>query len=145
MSGVLCDASVIVKWFHAEAEPEAREAHAILAAHRDGALECRVLDLTLYEVGNVFVRSLGWAGRTAADRLHDLMTVVGEPVALSDAARSTAAELAAEHGLSYYDAAYWAAARELRAPLVSADRELVEAGAAESPRQLCQRLELPLG
>jgi predicted nucleic acid-binding protein len=54
-----------------------------------------------------------------------------------------AAELAHSHGLSFYDAAWAAAAQELAIPLVSADRKLLAAGLAQTPTDIATRLSLP--
>lgn len=53
-----------------------------------------------------------------------------------------AAALAAESGLSFYDASWAAAARGLGIPLVSADQRLIAAGLAESPTTTATRLRL---
>jgi predicted nucleic acid-binding protein len=92
------------------------------------------LDLTLYEVANVVgVREGDRAGaRTVASvvrrRCRD--RIVAFDAGLFDGAL----ELAAEHGLSAYDAAYVAAARRNGWQLVSIDvRDLVSKGLAVTP------------
>lgn len=53
-----------------------------------------------------------------------------------------AAALAHDHGLSFYDASWAATADKLNMPLVSADRQLLAAGLAESPSDAVARLRL---
>ena len=92
------------------------------------------LDLTLYEVAN----GLG-ARRGRQEEAVDLCRLVagrcGERLLATDVKLiESALELAAEHGLSAYDAAYVAAARRHDWTLVSADiRDLVSKGLAVAP------------
>ncbi len=91
------------------------------------------LDLTLYEVANVAVRE----GKPAAAR-HLARTVVtrcqGSLVAVDNELVGIAAELAAEHSLTAYDAAYVATAQSHGWTLVSTDvADLVSKGLAVTP------------
>jgi predicted nucleic acid-binding protein len=140
--GVLVGTSVIVKWFHSTGEDEVPASRAVLAAHRDDLLTAQLLDLALYELGNVLVRALGWSGQDTADQLDDLLVICGAPLVPTPAWRRDAAELAASHRLSYYDASYAAAARALAVPLITADRKLIVTGLAESPSQFALRTGL---
>ncbi len=58
MTGLLVDTSVLIKWFHSDGESELAEARAIRDAHVRGVVDAYVLDLALYEVGNVLTRAL---------------------------------------------------------------------------------------
>jgi predicted nucleic acid-binding protein len=140
MIHLLIDTSVLIKWFHAEGETELAEARALRSAHASGGLEAHIIDLALYELGNVLIRALHWRPAAAADQLDDLLAIVGPPLSMSPEWLRRAATLAYEHELSFYDASCAAASRELRIPLVSADRELQGAGLAESPGDICVRL-----
>jgi predicted nucleic acid-binding protein len=126
----LIDASVWV----AIADPLDRyhqAAHAIVA-EVDQPLAA--LDLTLYEVANVMGAKKGQpkAGRILTRLIakrcrEDLVAVDSDLI-------ESALELAAEHGLSAYDAAYVAAARRHNWTLVSADvADLVGKGLAVAP------------
>lgn len=55
-----------------------------------------------------------------------------------------AASLAHQHALTFYDASWAAAAEELGIALISADRQLLAAGLAESPTEVTSRLKLSL-
>lgn len=142
MTRLLVDTSVLIKWFHSTGEPELAEARALRAAHLSGDVEAHVLDLAVYEVGNVLVRALQWSAEDVADQLDDLLAICGTPLVLTAAWLRDAAALATEHRLSFYDAAWAAAARGLSIPLVSADRKLVTSGLAESPTMVARRLRL---
>ncbi len=133
MTTVLVDTSVLIKWFHRRGESDVAEARALRGATRRAELEARVIDLALYEMGNVLLRRLDWSGPDVADQLDDLVVVCGAPLAMSAAWSRQAALLGAVHGLTFHDACWAAAAQALQVPLISADAQLLEAGLAEPP------------
>lgn len=55
---LLVDTSVVVKWFHARGERDVHDSRALLEAHLDGRVTASVLDLTMYELGNVLLGPL---------------------------------------------------------------------------------------
>lgn len=126
----------------AAGEDELEPARALRAAHLSGRAPARVLDLAHYEFGNVLLRRLSlpadWVGRALAA----LRTTVGEPMPFDDAWAKLAAELGEAHSLTFYDACWAAAARHFGVPLISADRQLLDAGLAESPTAAATRLGL---
>ncbi len=142
MSAVLVDTSVLIKWFHAEGESELGPARALRDAHVASRIDAHILDLALYEVGNVLARALRWPAGDVADQLDDLVAICGAPLLSSPHWLRDAAGLAVEHRLSFYDAAWAAAARGLGVTLVSADRQLLDAGLAESATAAARRLGL---
>lgn len=142
MTHVLIDTSVLIKWFHSEGEAELWEARALRSAHVAGEIDAHVLDLAMYEIGNVLVRALRWAASDVADQLDDLREVVGEPLVMTADWLRQAAILAESHTLSFYDASWAATAAALGMPLISADQRLLHAGLAESPSQVASRLQL---
>ncbi len=142
MTTLLVDTSVLVKWFHSEGESELEEARAIRDAAQRGDVQSRVIDLALYELGNVVLRSLAWTGSDVADQLDDLVVICGAPLAMTAEWFRQAATIGAIHGLTFSDAAWAAAAEGLGVSLVSSDRLLLAAGLAESPTAAAQRLRL---
>lgn len=136
---VLVDSSVLLKWFHSDAEDEVPEARALRAAHEGGRIDAHVLDLGIYEVGNVLVRALGWSAGRVAARLDDLLVIIGPALTMEEQWLRDAARLAERHRLSFYDAAWAATAKGLRIPLVSADRKLLNAALAVTPTDLVSR------
>lgn len=58
MTTLLVDTSALIKWFHSEGESELAEARSLRDATRRADIEARVIDLALYEMGNVLLRSL---------------------------------------------------------------------------------------
>jgi len=142
VSPLLLDTSVLIKWFHSTGEGDLAAARALRDAHLSGRLEVHVLDLAVYEVGNVLSRALRWPADEVAAQLDDLLTICGTPIVIQFDWLRDAATLAAEHGLTFYDAAWAATARGLSIPLVSADRELIAAGLALSPSVAAERLGL---
>lgn len=145
MTTLLVDTSVLIKWFHREGEFDLAEARSIRDATRDGEVQARVIDLALYEMGNVLLQALGWNGSDVADQLDDLVVICGPPLAMSAEWFRRAATLGQTHRLTFYDTAWAAAAEAMGVPLVSSDTRLLDAGLAESPVSVRQRLRLPLG
>lgn len=93
------------------------------------------LDLAFYEVANVASRV--WRDRNAAARLRERVVALADDGGLlrADAALlENAEDIADEHGISIYDAAYVAGARRWEAGLVSCDvRDLVSKRLAHLP------------
>lgn len=139
---VVVDTSVIMKWFHAENEAEVGESRAILAAHRDEILVAHILDLGVYEFGNVLLRALRWSAEDTADQIEDLLVICGPPLVPAPQWRRDAALLAHQHQVTFYDALFAAAARALDAPLISMDQQLLAADLAETPAAFASRVGL---
>jgi predicted nucleic acid-binding protein len=138
------DTSVLIKWFHSEGELELVEARAIRDATRRGDVQSRVIDLALYEMGNILLRAFRWNGSDVADQLDDLVVICGAPLAMTAQWFRRAAAIGAAEGLTFYDAAWAASAEALGVSLISADAQLIAAGLAESPGAAVRRLRLPL-
>ena len=139
VTDVVCDASVVLTWFHDEGEHEVEEVRSLLAAHRSGRLTAWILDLTLYELGNFLLRTLRWPAAEAAAQLDDVRSICG---VLNPAAGELrlAAQLAETHTLTFYDALYAAAARQRGAALATSDRALLAAGVGETAGTIAVRL-----
>ena len=101
---------------------------------RGQAPSLSALDLTLYEVANAIGVKQGDARE--ASRVNRLLLKCCRDRVLRVEAElvNSALQIATEHGLSIYDAAYVAAARRSDMTLVSADiRDLVSKGLAVTP------------
>ena len=125
---LLVDASV---WC---AAADRDEPHHAPAARLLESRELLSLDLTLYEVANVAVRS--WRSPQRARSLLSLVasSIVEPPIAAIESDLIAAIAIADEHGISVYDATYAAVARRLGCQLVSCDvRDLVGNGLAVLP------------
>jgi len=137
---VVSDASVVLKWFHAESEDEVAPARALLEHYSRQTIGLQILDLTPYEVGNALLR-----GRASvrADRVGVVLEALAElcpqlsPTAGELGEASALAEL---HGLTLYDAAYAAVARARGAELATLDRALLESGLGRRPSALLANL-----
>jgi predicted nucleic acid-binding protein len=134
---LLLDASAILASFDADDDLH-EPARTILADH---ALTLATLDLARYEVTNVAVRA--WR---APARVAVLLEAIDQISSDGGIARSTtallirAAQLAEEHTISVYDAAYVAAAAQTGWRLVSCDaRDLLSKGLASSPAEVAAR------
>lgn len=129
---IFLDASVLL----AAEDIDDREHRASLALLRSGDLA--TLDLALYETTNVAV--VRWSDPDAAARLAKRLWAIAEFGTLVRVDRQLGddvALLAAQHGLSAYDAGYVAAARKFGVVLASCDeRDLVRPGFAQLPSTL---------
>ena len=129
---IFLDASVLL------AAEDTDDPHHVAAAALTEEADLGTLDLALYEVTNV--ATVRWGSTGASRRLRDRIWAIA---ALGTLARvdaglgERAAELAHEHGISAYDAAYVAAAEREHASLASCDeRDLVSRGLAKLPGDL---------
>jgi predicted nucleic acid-binding protein len=125
----LVDTSVAIKWVHTEGESDVEPARLLLSAHRDGAARAFILDLGVYEFGNVLTRALRQPAAVVSQLLDLLHRLCGPFVHPAPSWHAEAARLAERHGLTFYDASWAAAALALGCPLVSSDLRLREAGA----------------
>jgi len=130
---VVSDASVVLKWFHAEGEEEVEPARALLEQYARQAIGLLVLDLTPYEVGNALLRG---RARVAADRVAIVLEALADicpQIAPTKSDLREAARLAERHGLTLYDAAYPAVARARNAELATLDDALLKSGLGRRP------------
>jgi predicted nucleic acid-binding protein len=136
---ILCDASVVLKWFHADGEEEVGESRALLDLHRTRRAALSILDLTMYEVANALVRGM----RVPADRAQvvvEAIDTICPRLTITTPELADALALAQLHGLTVYDAAYAAVARTHRARLATLDRLLLGAGLGERPSEIVSGL-----
>jgi predicted nucleic acid-binding protein len=109
---------------------------AAAALLKTGALS--TLDLAIYEVTNV--AEVRWRDPAASIRLQERVWAIAELGILVRADQplaERAAQIARQHGLSAYDAAYVAGAERLGVPLASCDqRDLISRGLARAPADL---------
>lgn len=130
MSGLLLDASAWVTLV----EPASRYRDATATIIREQTRSLGALDLTLYEIANAV--GIKRSNPDEASRILRLVRASCEDRILS-ADRDLlefALEIAAEHGLTAYDAAYVAAARRNGMTLISTDiADLVSKGLAVTP------------
>jgi predicted nucleic acid-binding protein len=131
LSTLLLDASVILAAFDRD-DTLHKPARALLS---DSAVTLATLDLARYEVTNVAIRA--WR---APKRVSPLLEAIerisndGGVLLSTNTLLARAAQVAEEHTLSAYDAAYVAAATQTGGTLVSCDiRDLVSKGLASTP------------
>jgi predicted nucleic acid-binding protein len=129
---VCIDASVGAKWFLKD-EDDSQAALALLERYVQGKLHILVPDLFFYEIGNLLslaVRRQRLPEKTALQSLEELERLHLEPISLrgeGDSALSFSQRL----NLSFYDAAYLAAAESRGVPLVTSDKNLLKAADTE--------------
>lgn len=131
MTTLLLDASVLLAAFDPE-DDHYRPSRALLV---DDGTTLATLDLARYEVTNVAIRA--WrAPDTVAPLLAAIERIADDGGVVVSTAEllERAAEMAEQHGISVYDAAYAAAAAQADRQLVSCDdRDLVSKGLATHP------------
>lgn len=124
------DASVLLA-----AEDRDDKNHPAAIRLLESGSDLATLDLAAYETANVAIAR--WRDEDAAARLSERVFAIGRLGTLvrADAELiSNAVAIAAEHGISAYDAAYVAGARSLNGQLVSCDeRDLVSRDLALLP------------
>jgi predicted nucleic acid-binding protein len=125
----LVDTSVVIKWVHAEGESDVEAARRLLTAHRNATARLLILDLGVYEFGNVLARALRQPAAVVSSQLDLLHRLCSPFVHPAPSWHAEAARLAERHALTFYDASWAAAALALGCPLVSADRRLRKVGA----------------
>lgn len=131
MTTLLLDASVLLAAFDPDDDHHGN-ARALL---EDEEAALATLDLARYEVANVAVRA--WRAPASVAPLLAAIDQLGEDggiVPSTGALLTQAAEIAEQHEISVYDAAYVAASAQAGLPLVSCDeRDLVSRGLASLP------------
>lgn len=137
---VVSDASVAIKWFHAEGEEEVEPSRALLTAQGERTIALHVLDLTTYEVGNALLRAHVKAGAEQIATVLESLKEVCPAITPTADDLLEAAQLAENHDLTLYDAAYAAVARRRRAQLATLDRELLRSGLGRRPSDIVSEL-----
>jgi predicted nucleic acid-binding protein len=131
LSALFLDASVILAAFDRD-DSLHEPARTLLSA---SAVTLATLDLVRYEVTNVAIRA--WRAPKLVSPLLEAIERIsndGGVLLSTNALLTSAAQLAEEHTLSAYDAAYVAAATQTGGTLVSCDvRDLVSKGLASTP------------
>jgi predicted nucleic acid-binding protein len=130
---LLLDSSVWLAAAQRQDEHDHAPATAILRREARREVELRLLDLTVYEIGNVAIRKWKRPAEEADGLVSRVVRIAGPPLVPTPAERRDAHALAQQHGLSVYDATYAAVARERRLTLVSGDRKLLDAALATAP------------
>jgi predicted nucleic acid-binding protein len=137
---VVSDASVVVKWFHERGEEDVETARALLEAYAADRIALVVLDLTTYEVGNALLRGPAEASPDGVATVLEALGDLCPHASLEPAERHLAAELARTHRLTFYDAAYAAAAQTRTGLLATFDRKLLAAGLGLHPTDVLERI-----
>lgn len=140
MRELLLDTSVLLKWFHREGEDEVEQAEWHLQAHRQGVVRAHMLDLGVYELGNVLVRALNRTAQQSAAVLDAALALCGPALTLNAADLGKAAEIACADALTFYDAAFAVAASAHECTLISADRKLLATDHAITLTQSMEQL-----
>ena len=122
---IVVDASVVMKWLMPR-ESHAESAFAIRQGHIEGREPCACPELLLYEVADALITK---SRLPVEEALAGLALMLNDELVrypLEEADPDVAMRVARERGLSLYDAAYVALAKQLGCTLVTADRQLYQ-------------------
>jgi len=140
-TAVVADASVALKWFHAEGEEEVEQARELLRRHGQRIVALAVLDLTAYEVGNALLRGGPGVAATHVGVVLEALAELCPRWSLTAQELGDAVGLAERHHLTLYNAAYAAAARSRGARLATMDRRLLRTGLGQRPSVLLREID----
>lgn len=126
---IVADASVLLSFFRRDAGELQPVCDSLLAAIVDASTSLLLLDLAAYEFTNVVVRRFGVPGDEASALVSNLFDLVDYMIRVGPALAARAAAIAADTGLSAYDAAYIAAGHTTGALVVTLDDRVAAAGA----------------
>lgn len=116
---IVVDTSVFSKWVNTSYEEHLEEADSVLRDAREQRIELFAPELAKYELGNVLLKGKKLEPHEAYISLETAYTL---PIAFIPGSLNLAHEtfeLAYQAGMTYYDAAFVALAKELRATLVT--------------------------
>ena len=130
---VVSDASVALKWFHAEGEEEVEAARSLLELYGRQVIAIHVLDITPYEVGNALLRGRASVSAKRVAVVLEALAEICPQISPTTVELREATALAERHDLTLYDAAYAAVARSRGAELATFDRALLRSGLGRRP------------
>lgn len=121
MDRFVVDASVIVKWLNQDREEHTHQAMLLLELCAQGTVRLFTTDLAVHEVLNALIRGKGLKGKRIEQAVEAFfqLPLVSRPTTLKITA--TAALLAEQKRITFYDAVYLALAHDVDAPLVTAN------------------------
>jgi predicted nucleic acid-binding protein len=120
-AALVLDASVAVKWFSPENEAGLESALAIRDAHLSGEALILVPDLFYYEVINAIAGKKFFSPAKVATSAAALFALGLQTAPADSALLVNAGGIARQFGITVYDAAYLAVARQHNYPLVTAN------------------------
>jgi predicted nucleic acid-binding protein len=120
MKKFVVDASVILKWVLGDdREANQDKAMELLQAWAEGRCELAAPSLWAYEAGNILGRLLG---EEAQEKMELLLGLGIHNIELTPKISEMSLSWMRDKAVTFYDAAYLAAARERKAILVTADQ-----------------------
>jgi len=120
---VVLDTSVVAKWFLEEEDSD--KAAKIREEFLNGNAQIVLCDLTLYELGNL-LNFNGFSPSETDAALGSLFDLGIDIIAPTREVLGATAKIAAEYGLTFYDASFVALAKELQFKLKTADKKIWE-------------------
>lgn len=131
MTRVICDSSVIVKWYSEEDEAYLAQSAKLFTDWQAGQLELIEPDLIIAELANVLLIGKKWQPILVKKALEKFYQAEPRLVSM-DKLWQKSVNLASKFGLAVYDAVYLALAEVENGTLVTADTK--HHGQINSPR-----------
>lgn len=122
---VVPDTSVVLKWYLQDQEQHRERALALRGAYLVGGLRLVVPDLLPYEVANVLRYKPHWDAARVGQAMTSLFALRLDVVPVSALILARAVDLAYDHDVAVYDAAFAALAKEVGGEFITADEKLV--------------------
>jgi predicted nucleic acid-binding protein len=123
LNEAVLDASVVLKWFHAEGEANVEAARDVRSRYEAGELYVLAPPLLWLEIVNVAARNWRWSGKQL-DKLAATLPQLGFEIVQPGLPRLAAWAAA---GLTAYDAAYVTVAEEAGVQVITDDAGIVRA------------------
>src|SRR3989344_7651798 len=121
---IVIDSSVAVKWF--KEETNTAEALKLREGHIKGEFILAAPELLLYELSNALRYNPDFGSEDVAKAVEEVMELQLRFIPLGKDWAKNTSDIAFKKALTFYDAAYLAAAKYLNAPLYTADKKILE-------------------
>lgn len=132
MPTLICDASVVLKWFKFENETDVDRARTILEANEQGKIQLVEPDLVYLEIANVLTLTKTWPIEAVWKSLKSVQGLQWRIQKTGGKLLDTAVKVARDNQIAIYDAVYLALAEMENGTLVTADTK--HHGQINSPR-----------
>ncbi|MFQ6082021.1 MAG: type II toxin-antitoxin system VapC family toxin [Candidatus Aminicenantia bacterium] len=120
------DTSVIIKWFKEKDEEYVSEAKLLKEQYFSGKISIILLDLCIYEFGNILRLKSKLPKEIAAKKLIDFWFLDLPVVYIDQEMSHKAMNIAYDYNLTFYDASFIAFAQSLGCNFITADKKLYE-------------------
>ncbi|MCK4295888.1 MAG: type II toxin-antitoxin system VapC family toxin [Candidatus Marinimicrobia bacterium] len=115
------DASVVLKWFVLESDSD--KAESLRSQYYLGQRELVVPDLILYEIPNALKFHPDFSSTEIKQVIQTLFDIDMEIITPTQMLINKAIDIASENNVTFYDATYFALAKDLKMDFITADEK----------------------